>query len=64
MAKLLRVVREGTDHAHLEIDGEPFPFFTVDGFTVHPERGKPPCVSVTIAADCVEVLDSGGTGTD
>lgn len=60
MAKLIRVVRDGTDHAHLEIDGEVFPFFTAEGFTVHPERGKLPSVSTVIVAERVEVIDAGG----
>lgn len=64
MAEVLRVVRDGTNHAHLEIDGEPFPFFTVDGYTVHPVRGKPPHVLVSIAAHRVEVVDTDGTVTD
>ena len=40
IAKTLRVVREGTGHARLYIDGEPFDYATVDGFTVHPRAGN------------------------
>lgn len=57
MAKVLRVVKNGTGPAVLEIDGALFPFFTVDGFTVHPQRAQLPSVSVTIVADRVEVVD-------
>lgn len=58
IAKTLRVVREGTGRAsRLFIDGEPFDYATVDGFTVHPRRGEMPGVTVTIAAWRVELVD-------
>ena len=58
IAKTLRVVREGPGRpARLYIDGEPFGYATVDGFTVHPERGEMPGVAVTIAAWRVELVD-------
>lgn len=57
IAKTLRVVRNGTGHSHLYIDGELFPYATVDGFSVHPRKGEMPGVTVTIAAYRVEVCD-------
>jgi hypothetical protein len=58
IAKTLKVVREGTGRAaRLFIDGEPFDYATVDGFTVHPKRGEMPGVTVTIAAWRVELVD-------
>ena len=57
IAKTLRVVREGSGHARLYIDGEPFDYASVDGFTVHPKRNEMPGVTVTIAAWRVEVVD-------
>lgn len=58
IAKTLRVVREGTGAAsRLYIDGEPFDYATVDGFSVHPRRGEMPGVTVTIAAWRVELVD-------
>jgi hypothetical protein len=58
IAKTLRVVREGAGAAsRLYIDGEPFDFATVDGYTVHPRRGEMPGVTVTIAAWRVELVD-------
>jgi hypothetical protein len=58
IAKTLRVVREGAGGAsRLYIDGEPFDYATVDGFTVHPKRGEMPGVTVTIAAWRVELVD-------
>lgn len=61
IAKTLRVVREGTGGAaRLFIDGEPFDYATVDGFSVHPRRGEMPGVTVTIAAWRVELVDDAG----
>jgi hypothetical protein len=57
IAKTLRVVREGSGHARLYIDGEYFEYATVDGFTVHPKRNEIPGVTVTIAAWRVELVD-------
>jgi hypothetical protein len=58
IAKTLRVVREGAGGAsRLYIDGEPFDYATVDGYTVHPRRGEMPGVTVTIAAWRVELVD-------
>lgn len=58
IAKTLRVVREGSGGAaRLFIDGEPFDYATVDGFTVHPKRNEMPGVTVTIAAWRVELVD-------
>lgn len=58
IAKTLRVVREGTGTpARLYIDGELFEYATVDGFSAHPRRGEIPCVTVTIAAWRVELVD-------
>lgn len=58
IAKTLRVVREGPGQAaRLFIDGEPFDYATIDGFTVHPRRGDMPGVTVTIAAWRVELVD-------
>lgn len=57
--KQLRVVRDKAGGAaRLYIDGELFPFATVDGFTVHPQKTQMPCVSVSIAAWSVVVEDS------
>ena len=50
VAQRLQVVREGSTPARLYIDGVLFPYATVDGFSVHPHRGKMPGVTVTIAA--------------
>lgn len=59
IAKSLRVIRDTLGSAaRLEIDGELFPFATVDGFSVHPKRGQMPSVTVSIAAESVELLDS------
>jgi hypothetical protein len=57
IAKVLRVVKNGTAAARLEIDGELFEFATVDGFTVHPQRNQMPSVTLTIAANRVELVD-------
>lgn len=58
IAKTLRVVREGPGRpARLYIDGELFDCATVDGFTVHPKRDEMPCVTVSIAAWRVELVD-------
>jgi hypothetical protein len=63
IAKTLRVVREGTGHAsRLYIDGVPFDYATVDGFSVHPKRGEMPGVTVTIAAWRVELVDDVDAG--
>jgi len=65
IAKTLRVVREGTGRAaRLFIDGEPFDYATVDGFSVHPKRGEMPGVTVTIAAWRVELVDDVDAGPD
>jgi len=58
VAKELRVVRQGTSAARLYINGELFPFATVDGFKVGPTgRAVPPTVSLTLIADRVELID-------
>jgi hypothetical protein len=58
VAKTLKVVREGPGRAaRLFIDGEPFDYATVDGFSVHPKRGEMPGVTLTIAAWRVELVD-------
>ena len=57
IAQRLQVVREGSTPARLYIDGVLFPYATVDGFTVHPQRNKMPGVTVTIAGWRVEVTD-------
>jgi hypothetical protein len=57
IAKVLRVVRGGTGAARLYIDGKLFDYATVGGFTVHPQRGEMPGVTVTIAAWRVELVD-------
>jgi hypothetical protein len=58
IAKTLKVVREGPGRAaRLFIDGEPFDYATVDGFSVHPKRNEMPGVTVTIAAWRVELVD-------
>lgn len=57
--KELRVVRASLNRpARLYIDGELFPYATSEGFTVSPRRNEMPGVSLTIAADRVEVVDS------
>jgi hypothetical protein len=61
VAKVLRVIRERPGGpARLEIDGEPFPYATLDGFTVHPKRAELPGVTLAIAAWRVEVVDDAG----
>lgn len=61
VAGVLRVIREGhAGPARLEIDGVPFPFATVDGFSVHPAKGRIPSVTVSIAAWRVELVDDIG----
>jgi hypothetical protein len=57
IAKTLRVVRHGNGGSKLYIDGVPFDYATVDGFSVHPKRGEMPGVTVTIAAWRVELVD-------
>jgi hypothetical protein len=58
IAKVLLVVREKVgEPARLYIDGELFPYATVDGFTVNPQRNQMPCVTLTIAAWRVELED-------
>lgn len=58
IAKVLQVVNEGGHHAQLYIDGELFPWATVEGFTVHAgKRAQIPAVHVSIAAYRVEVVD-------
>lgn len=57
-ATKLEVVRPaGQAHARLYIDGKLFPYATLDGFTVHPQRGQAPSVAVVIYAESVEVRD-------
>jgi hypothetical protein len=62
IAKTLRVVREAAGASRLYIDGEYFPYATTDGFTVHPKRKELPCVTVTIAAWRVELVDDMDAG--
>jgi hypothetical protein len=58
IAKVLRVVRDGpSGAARLYVDGELFPWATTDGYSVHPQRGVMPGVTVTIAGFRVEVED-------
>jgi hypothetical protein len=57
IAKELRVERTGLGAARLYIDGELFPYATVEGFTVAPRRGEAPGVSLTIIGASVHVTD-------
>ena len=64
VAQTLRVERSRAGgHALLYIDGELFPYGTVDGFSVHPRKNELPGVTLTIAAWRVEVCDDVGGGT-
>lgn len=58
LAKSLIVVQERAGAAKLFIDGEPFPYATLDGFSVHPKRGNAPGVSCTLYADRVELIST------
>jgi hypothetical protein len=65
MAKLIRVVRTRAGAASfMEIDGEVFPYFTADGFTVHPQRNQMPSVTFTVLANRVEVIDDARSHPD
>lgn len=58
VAKTLRVERtRAGGPARLYIDGELFPYATVDGFAVHPRKNELPGVTLTIAAWRVELVD-------
>jgi hypothetical protein len=58
IAHVLRVERDKPGSpARLYIDGELFPYATIDGFTVHPQRNEMPGVTVTIAGWRVELTD-------
>lgn len=64
IANTLRVIRDRPGApARLEIDGELFPYGTLDGFTVHPRRGELPGVALSIVAWRVEVVDDAGAST-
>jgi len=59
IAKLLQVVHDGVSEVpRLFIDGQLFEYATVSGFSVHPQRTEMPGVTVTIAGERVDVLDS------
>jgi hypothetical protein len=59
VAGLLQVVRSGAGNpARLYIDGALFPYATVEGYTVHPQRTESPSVALRIAAYRVEVIDA------
>ena len=46
--------------ARLYINGELFPWGTIDGFHINPRRAETPSVTLTIAALKVEVIDDIG----
>jgi hypothetical protein len=58
LPSLLRVVRNGGGVAVLYIDGERFPYNTVDGFHTDVNRREIPYVTLSIAAEKVEIIDS------
>jgi hypothetical protein len=58
MAKEIRIERHGFGQlARLYIDGQLFPYYTSDGFGVHPRRGEMPQVDFTVVAEAVLVTD-------
>lgn len=58
LAKELRIVMcPNLGAGRLYIDGELFPYFTVDGFTTHLRRAQPRGVTLTIAAESVVVIE-------
>jgi hypothetical protein len=57
MAKHIQVVRDPGGAAKCYIDGEMFPFYTTNGFTVHSERKHAPEVTFTVVAEGVELRD-------
>jgi len=58
MARELKIVRTGPGKAaSLYIDGELFPYFTSDGYGVHPRRNELPQVNFTMVAERVIVID-------
>lgn len=61
----LKIVRrKGEKSARLYIDGEYFPFATVDGFSTHPQKNQMPCVIVSLVAWTVKVEDEMFAGDD
>jgi hypothetical protein len=58
LPSLLRVVRDGGGVAVLYIDGERFPYHTVDGFHTDVNRREIPHVTLSIAAEKVEIVNS------
>lgn len=59
MAKSIEIVRGPGEHADLFIDGELFPYYTRDGFTVGSiMKAEAPAVTLTIVAEVVNVRDS------
>lgn len=59
MAKTIKIIRlgHGIGQPIMVIDGEEFPFYTVDGYHVDVTRAETPCVTVSIAAERVEIVD-------
>lgn len=59
LAKEIQVVRRGLGSGQpvMVIDGEEFPYFTEDGYHVNVTRLGTPGVTITIAAERVEVID-------
>jgi hypothetical protein len=58
LAHEMRIVRSpGQPHAELWIDGEPFPWYTSDGYHVDFQRGDIPNVTLTIRAETLFVED-------
>lgn len=60
MAKSIKVVRAGVGQGQpvMVIDGNEFPYFTVDGYHLNVTREGCPCVTLSIAAERVEVIDA------
>lgn len=58
MAREVRIVRDGIGKAaRMYIDGELFPYYTSDGYGLHPKRAELPSVSFTLVAERVIVTD-------
>jgi hypothetical protein len=59
LAQRIQVYRDGSTGIRIWIDGQELPWGTTGGVDVHVEgRGQMPGVTITLAAECVEVVDS------
>lgn len=60
MAKLIKVVRAGGGSGQpvMVIDGTEFPYYTIDGYHLNVTREGVPCVTLSVAAERIEVVDA------